>query len=245
MLDLIVVLIIGMFGGYLDAVVGAGGLFIVPSLTFLGLPLPMAIATDRLGTVGFATGSLFRFRKSKKILWKYVPIFILLSLIGSYFGANLLISIDEYLLQKIIGLLFLLVLPLLYLKPQIGIKHKKRSQTKKFFGYINYFFIAIYNGAIGIGIWPIAAINYMYLLGFTIIEAMATAIIPWFVLCAVSLIVFASKGLINYQYGIVLLLGMTIGGYLGTHTILAKGEEWVKKILSGFIIIAALKMLFF
>ena len=77
------------------------------------------------------------------------------------------------------------------------------------------------------------------------IEVIATGIIPWFALSVTSLIIFAQNGIIDYQVGLVLFVGMAIGGYAGAHYALKKGNEWVKRLLAAFAIISAVKLLFF
>ena len=73
-ITLLLVLFIGIVTGFFDSVIGAGGLISVPSLIFLGLPPQVAIATDRLGTLGQIFTALIKFWQAKKIVWKYVPI---------------------------------------------------------------------------------------------------------------------------------------------------------------------------
>lgn len=79
-IDLLLVLLVGLTGGFFDSTVGSGGLITIPSLIFIGLPPQVAIATDRLGTVGQELTALFKFSKAQKILWKYVPAFTVCSL---------------------------------------------------------------------------------------------------------------------------------------------------------------------
>jgi uncharacterized membrane protein YfcA len=58
-------------------------------------------------------------------------------------------------------------------------------------------------------------------------------------------IIFAFSGLIAYGAGIALLLGMVIGGYLGAHIAIKKGDLFVKLAFSVIVAISGLKLLFF
>ena len=82
-----------------------------------------------------------------------------------------------------------------------------------------------------------------FFLGFTMIEILATGIIPWFVLSISSLVIFALNGIIDYEIGIILLIGMALGGYIGAHMALKKGDLWVKRLFVLFVIIFGMKLL--
>ena len=58
-------------------------------------------------------------------------------------------------------------------------------------------------------------------------------------------IIFAYFGIIDYQVGIVLLIGMALGGYIGTRTAIKKGNKFVKLAFLIVIIASAIKLIFF
>jgi len=242
-ITLLLVLIAGIAAGFFDSVLGAGGLISVPSLVFLGLPPQVAIATDRLGTIGQTITATFKFWK--KIVWKYVLIFAIISFLGSFIGANILLNVNPEILQKVVGFLLLFLLPFIFLRQRVGVRRVNPSKSKKLFGLVIYFLIMIFAGFFGQGTGPLIFYALTYFLGFTMIEVLATGIIPWFVLSLSSLIIFALNGIVDYRIGIVLLIGMAIGGYIGAHIALKKGNLWVKHLLVLFVIISGVKLLFF
>ena len=69
--------------------------------------------------------------------------------------------------------------------------------------------------------------------------------IPWLFLSLVSLITFMANGIVDYPLGISLFLGMLVGGYLGAHTAVRKGEVRVKTIFTIIVILSGIKLLFF
>ena len=86
---------------------------------------------------------------------------------------------------------------------------------------------------------------FMAFFGFTIIQSSATNKIPWFVLGIISVVIFAMNGIINYLYGVFLIAGMFVGGYLGAHTAIKKGNRWVKIVFAIIVIASSIKLLFF
>ncbi len=241
----LLVLLIGLVTGFFDSIIGAGGLISVPSLIFLGLPPQIAIATDRFGLLGQTFASLVKFWKAKKIVWKYVPVFAVISLVGSLIGATMLLDVDPKILENVVGILLFILLPLIFLKRDIGIRRVEMSKTKKIIGLILYFLIMTFGAFFGQGTGPMIFYALTFFFGFTMLEVLATNIIPWFVLSISSLVIFAFNGIIDYKLGIVLLVGMTAGGYIGAHVALKKGDVWIKRLFVLFVVVLGIKLLFF
>ncbi|MBI4163848.1 MAG: sulfite exporter TauE/SafE family protein [Candidatus Aenigmarchaeota archaeon] len=236
---------IGVATGFFDSLVGAGGLISIPSLIFLGIPPQTAIATDRFGTIGQTLSALYKFWKAKGIVWKYVPILSILALAGSLIGSIILLNVDTKILESVIVILVLVLVPLVLLKRSFGVKSVKTSKFKNIIGLFLYFLIMIFAGFFGQGTGPMTSYVVIFFLGFTMIENLGTGIIPWFVLSISSVIIFAFNGIIDYQIGIVLLVGMAIGGYLGAHIAIKKGNVWVKRLFVLFVVVLSVKLLLF
>ena len=245
LLTIIFVLFVGLISGFIGSMVGGGGLISIPLLMFFGLPPQVAIATNKFGSLGFSVGSIIRFWKGKKIIWKYVFPLSLLGVFGGFFGANLLLNIDEELITKIVAVILLMLLPLILIKKDLGVKGKKITKTKKYIGYFVYFFVMIFGGFFGGGAGFLIIYSLVFFLGLTIIEVNATDAIPWLIQTIIALFIFISAGLVNFYYGISLLIGMLIGSYIGAHTAIKKGDKWIESIFVIIILFAALKFLFF
>ncbi len=239
------VFLIGVATGFLDSTVGAGGSVSIPALIFVGLSPQVAIATDRFGSVGQTLAAISKFWKSGKIRWSYLPLFIAVSLVGTAIGTHILLNIDTKLLQRVIGIVLLLILPLSFLKKEFGTIPAVTSAVKKVVGFIVLFVLYILNGLLGVGTGGVSFYNSAYFFGFTFIEANATGAIPWFLLSIFSLALYAHGGIVDIRAGIVLLIGMTIGGYFGAHVALQKGDKWIKGLLALVVAAACIKLLIF
>lgn len=241
----ILVLVVGIASGFVGSMVGGGGLISIPFLIFLGFPPQIAIATDRMGVVGLSLGAIPKFWKEKRILWKYVPLFVAISLIGAYLGANILLSVDQKILSRLVGIILLAFLPLLFIKRDIGLRRIREAKSKKLVGYLIYFLIMIFAGFFGGGAGTLVFYTLMLFFGFTVIEASATGIVPWLPLSLLSLSIFALNGIVDYRNGIVLFVGMAVGGHLGASTAIKKGNRWIKNLFGIVVIISGIKLLFF
>lgn len=243
-ITLFLTFLIGVLASFIGAIVGGGGLLSIPFLMFIGLPPQTAIATNKFGSVGLSIGSLIKFKKENKIVWSYVLFFSILSIIGGVIGANILLKINETYLSNIIGIVLLVLLPFVFLKKDLGIKNKTSSNAKKVIGSFVYFLLMIFGGFFGGGTGILIISTLMYFFGFKIIEANATDMVPWFLLSIISLIIFMIYGIVNYYVGFILFFGMLLGGYIGAHTAIKKGDKFVKNLFIVLIIISSIKILF-
>ncbi|MFH1064032.1 MAG: sulfite exporter TauE/SafE family protein [Candidatus Woesearchaeota archaeon] len=223
---------------------GGGALVTVPMFIFLGLPANAAVATHKFGALGGAASALYNFKRAGKIEYRYVIPVTLISIIGSYIGARILIDVDEQLLSKTVAIILLMILPFIFVK-NLGLKRKTVSRKRMMIGYICVFALTIYGGFFGGGVGILNMFVFIFLFGLTYVESNATIKIPWAVSLLVALVVLALHGLIHIIYGLVMLVGTLIGGYLGSNFAIKKGERFVRVAFSVFVVISAIKLLFF
>lgn len=246
LLDLAAMVGVGFVSSFITTVIGGGGGIVsLPGLMLLGLPAHVAVATLRFSTFGTALSSSYSFHKAGKIAWKYVLPLGLVSLVGAFIGAQILIEIDEGVLTKFIGLMLLILLPFTLMKKNFGLESREPSKLSRILGYVGYFFYAIYDAFFGV----VGGIFGVYLLvrafGLKFINANATEKIVWLVIISVAAVMFAREGLIDYYHGVALMVGMLMGGYAGSQTAIKIGDGAVKIALSIFVLVSALKFLFF
>ena len=83
----------------------------------------------------------------------------------------------------------------------------------------------------------------MWFFGLTIIEAGATAMLPSMISNLMAVGIFAFNGIIDYQFGIALFLGMLTGGRLGAMFAVKKGNAWVKFIFVFIVLVLVIKLI--
>jgi len=155
------------------------------------------------------------------------------------------LNINTEILHYIVGVLLLLLLPLIFIRKGIGVQRSKIKKQKIIIGLLLYFLVQIFTGFFGGGTGILIFYILMIFFGLTIIEANATNTIPWMVLSISSVIIFAYNGIIDYRIGIVLLMGMAAGGYIGAHVGIKKGNLWVKRLFVLLVVVSGIKLLFF
>lgn len=241
--SLLVVFIVGVLASFIGAMTGSAGLITIPFLMFWGLPPHIAIATHKLGAAGLKLGAVAKFRKTDFIQWQYILPFSMISIVAALVGAQVLLRIDKEVLSDIVIVLLLIVLPVVFLKKEIGVVHKATSKIKQMIGYVAYFFAQVFGAFFGGGSATIIIYLFISFFGFTIIEASATGMIPSLILNIVALIIFMINGIVDYEVGVSLFFGMMTGGWLGAVVAVKKGNAWVKIIFVIVVIALIIKLL--
>jgi len=235
---------VGVVASVIGTMVGGGSLLSIPLLIFLGLPPQVAIATDRFAALGGAATALYRFSLSNKIVWRFVPILAATSLAGSLIGARLLVNAESESLRFVVGLLLIALVPFLFVKHSFGVARRDVTQQRIAIGHTLYFLVQVLAGFFHAGTGTMIYFILMAFFGVTIIEVAATQMLPFIVLAVSSSIIFAAAELIDYSQGFVLMAGTAVGGYLGAHIAVRKGERWVRRLFVVVVLISASQLLF-
>jgi uncharacterized membrane protein YfcA len=238
------VFLVGVAASAIGAMVGGGSLLSIPFLIFLGLPPQVAIATDRFAGLGAAATAGYRYWRARKIVWRFVPALAAASLAGSLIGASALVRAEPGSLDTAIGVLLLAMVPVLFLSRDLGVAARETSRLRRANGLLLYFLIQALAGFFGGGTLTLIFYVLMAFFGVTVTQVVATQIVPFLVLSISSLALFASRGLIDYGLGIVLMAGAAVGGWLGAHAALAGGDRWVRRAFALVVLASAARLLF-
>lgn len=110
--ELIIIVLIGLFAGFVGGALGlGGGIIIVPALVFLlGFNQHLAQGTS-LVVLLFPLGlfAVYNYHKAGMINWKIAWVIMIAVFIGSYFGSLLSVHMPEKILKKGFGVFILLV----------------------------------------------------------------------------------------------------------------------------------------
>ena len=243
-MELLIVFLIGLGASFFGSLVSGGlAMFALTGLLAVGLSPLLALGTFRVGAATFAVGGLFKYIKANKVVWKLVPIMTLLGMAGGYIGARTIISVDENVLERVIGFAILLFIPFTIFRPKLGIVTEVVSNRSIWLGHISYFFTSIWGGAVAVGTGIISVYPQMYFYGLTLLQVKGTNRIPTLGKVFVILLVFNSFGLIDWEVGAVFALGMFIGGYAGAHYAIKLGDSNLRWILLAFVGIFSLKLI--
>ena len=230
--------------GFVDAVVGGGGLVQLPAL-LLGLPgaTPVEVlATNKLASIcGTTVSSATYYRRIRPDPKTFLPL-MALAFIGSAAGAAVAFLIPKDAFDPIVLVALIVVGAYVLFKPALG-----EATELRFSGHrhtaaamITGLAIGFYDGALGPGTGSFFVFTLVGLLGYSFLEASAKARPANWATNLAALCVFVPQGVVLWKVGLVMGVCNLAGGYVGARTAVARGTGFVRVffiiVVSAFII---------
>lgn len=209
--------IVAIVAGFIDTLVGGGGLITVPVLLLSGVNPINALATNKLqGTLGTATATWFMLKK-RQIQWHQVRPLMLWSFLGALVGTLLLQYIDKATLSWVIPSVLTIIAVYFLIAPKVK---PKKTVSKAIYSKVVVPMIGCYDGFFGPGTGSFFTLSAMLCRGMEVIKSTALAKPMNFSSNFASLIIFISLGQVLWSIGFVMMLGQALGAWLGAHCLL-------------------------
>ncbi|NYD57832.1 hypothetical protein BKA08_002070 [Nocardioides marinisabuli] len=221
-----------LVAGFVDAVVGGGGLVQLPAL-LVGLPgaSPVQVlATNKLASIcGTSVSSVTFYRRVRPDPRTFGPL-MLTAFLGSAGGAAVASLIPRSAFEPIVVVVLLLVGAYVVLKPSLGQVTALRFAGHRHTGATaaTGFAIGFYDGALGPGTGSFFVFALVGLLGYGFLEASAKSKMANWATNLAALVVFIPQGAVLWEVGLLMGLANLVGGYVGARTAVAKGSRFVR-----------------
>lgn len=242
---LLLLLLAAVTAGWVDAVVGGGGLVQLPAL-LLGLgpgtPAVFSLGTNKLaGILGTITSAVTYYRRVNPDLRTAVPM-AGFALVGALAGAGVASVIPSQAFKPVVLVALLVVLVYTVRRPRLGdvtlLRHSGRRHllTAGLVGAV----VGVYDGAIGPGTGSFLVFALVGLLGYGFVQASAKAKIANVATNLGALLVFVPQGFVLWKLGLLMGAANVVGGYVGARTAVARGSAFVRVVfvvVSGALVI--------
>ena len=219
--------VVGLIAGFVDAIAGGGGLLTLPSLLLAGLPPHLALGTSK-GQAVFGSGvSLLRFYHSPLLDRHRAWTSFATGFVGSAIGVALVWMVPATALRPLVTALLLAVaIFMLVYRPKAAPDFIVRRPL--WLAGIVGLIMGFYDGFFGPGTGTILIM--IYLLGWRdrLDAASANAKVPNFASNLAAVIMFAWVGLVAWPISLSMGLGQAIGGWLGAHVTIRRGQRLVR-----------------
>lgn len=230
--------------GFVDAVVGGGGLVQLPAL-LLGLPgaSPVQIlATNKIASVcGTAASSATYYRRLRPDPRTFGPL-MLLALAGAFTGALAASQIPREAFEPIVLVALVAVGAYVVLRPKLGEETALRFDGRRHLAAAMGvgFVIGLYDGILGPGTGSFFVFALVGLMGYDFLQASAKAKLANFATNVGALLLFIPTGAVLWDVGLLMGACNLVGGYLGARTAVSRGARFVRLffivVVSAFII---------
>lgn len=221
--------------GWIDAVVGGGGLVQLPALmvAFPHAAPAQLLATNKLGSIcGTSMSSATYLRRVRPDLRTALPL-AAMAFVGSVAGAALASHIPRSAFNPIILVVLVAVGAYTLLKPSMGqLEDLRHAGSRRHYATAGAIGLGVgfYDGALGPGTGSFFVFALVSLLGYRFLEASAKAKLANFATNLAALVVFIPTGAVAWRVGLVLGAANLAGGYLGARTAVSKGAGFVRAV---------------
>jgi uncharacterized membrane protein YfcA len=246
-LDQLILLVASLAANFFSALSGGGaGLIQFPMLIFLGLPFGVALATHKVASVALGLGATLRHLKESHLERRFSLIILGAGLPGVVLGALTILHIPERAATLALGGLTLGLGLYSAFKPRLGMEHAPKNQQGRALigGMAGLFAVGFLNGSITSGTGLFLTIWLIRYFGLDYTRAVAyTLILCGLIWNGTGALVLGVIGTVAWGWMPALLAGSIIGGYLGSHLAIRKGNLWIKRSFEIVTILIGVKLI--
>jgi uncharacterized membrane protein YfcA len=233
--------------GFIDAIVGGGGLVQLPAMFVLQpqLTLMQTLATNKTANFMGTLVAAVRYIRRVEIDWKHLAPALLSAFIGSFGGALLVSYLHKEQFMPFIICILALVLLYTIFKRELGLHRTEKhlsDSTQYVYALCTGLLIGVYDGVIGPGTGSFLIFAFIVLFGYDFIHASANAKVINCVTNIAALIFFLSKGAVVWELAIPLAVANMLGSYAGSHIALKKGSKFVRVFFIAVVTVLIIKL---
>lgn len=261
---------VGLIAGILNVLAGGGSLIVMPTMVFLGIDGAVTNGTARVAILGQNLTAIAGFRQKGFSDFKLSFSLALCALPGTFLGAFLGTKLTGAWFNRILAVVMLSVLVSMILGQRKKKKPQPESSTEpvtasvpesavptasadsneskaesghSLAGHLLMVLAGFYGGFIqaGIGFILIAIMNSLMKIDLIRTNMHKVFIVAIYTIAAIG--IFAWQGKIDWVTGLILTVGMSVGGWIGSHLAVSKGESFIRMVLYVAIVGMSIKLL--
>ncbi len=229
----IILLCIAAFAaGFVDAIVGGGGLIQTPMGLILLPQLPVSTVVGSLKIPAFS-GTAFaaaQYVKKVAINWRLLLPMMALAMLASFGGSSLLTQMHNDFMKPVLLVVLSLVAIYTFIKKDFG-QHKEKDHSPTLhivYSLLISIVIGFYDGFIGPGAGSFLVLAFVVLMGYDFLHASANAKMVNLATNFGSIVLFILKGKIIWAVAVPMALCNAAGGLTGAKLAINKGNKFIR-----------------
>lgn len=232
---LVMLIVAAGFAGWIDAVVGGGGLIQLPALVIgisKDVATPFVLGTNKISSfAGTLSASWVYLRKLRVELVLLVPL-VSAAFVGSAAGASVSRHLPREWLTPVVLVAVIAVATYVFLKPQLGLHHDpthSRRSTVLRAGIIGLV-VGLYDGLLGPGTGSFFVILIVVVLGYGFLQASVNAKLANLTTNVAAIAVYGIHGELLLLLGGLMAVANVTGGIIGAHMAVANGNAFIRRV---------------
>ena len=229
---IILLCIAAFFAGFVDAIVGGGGLIQTPVALILLPNLAVSSIVGSLKIPAFSGTSFAANQYLKKVdmNWKLLSIMVIVAFASAFLGSHLLTKVHNDFMKPLLLVVLTLIAIYTFTKKDFGIHQAKGHSVKRqlLLAVSMSICIGFYDGFIGPGTGSFLVLGFVSVLGFDFLHASANAKMVNLATNFGSICLFVLKGKIIWAIAIPMAVCNAAGGWIGAKLAIKKGNGFIR-----------------
>jgi len=235
--QLVLLLLAGLVAGILNVLAGGGSLLTLPLMLWIGMPAPVANASNRISLILQNVSGSANFHRSGRLHWPTVWLLAACAMPTALLGAWVALDVDERWFRRIlVAILVVSILVVARGRKGDGELTEPRERVKLAAWFV---VVGFYAGFIQAGL-GFAILALLHGLGqLDLVRSNAIKVTVVLLLQLGSLAVFALAGTVDWVAGLTLAIGSASGAAIAVRMQVRKGSAWVKRVVLTLLAIFA------
>lgn len=231
---LVLLCIIAFLAGFVDAIVGGGGLLQTPAALILMPQQPVSTVIGTLKIPSFTGTSLAAAQYARKVSFdrRQVSMMMAIAMLAAFGGSALLTVVSNRFMKPVLLVILVAVAMYTLLNKNFG-THSTKTVTRKqewLRSILISLVLGFYDGFIGPGAGSFLVLSFISLLGFDFLRASAHARFVNLATNLGSIALFAVRGKIMFAIAIPMAICNGVGGLLGARLALLRGNRFIRTL---------------
>ena len=231
--DILIFLCLASFSaGFVDAIVGGGGLIQTPVALILLPNYPVASIIGSLKIPAFSGTSFAAFQYLKKVQmnWKLLLIMAVMAFASAFVGSAVLTKVSNDFMKPLLLVVLTLLAVYTFMKKNFGQHQEKLLSFKQqlFYAVVISITVGFYDGFIGPGTGSFFVVAFVSVLGLDFLHASANAKMVNLATNFGSICLFLLKGKIIWAMALPMAVCNALGGFLGAKLAISKGNSFIR-----------------
>ncbi len=229
---IVILCVVAFLAGFVDAIVGGGGLIQTPTAILLLPQFPVATVIGSLKIPSFSGTAFaaYHYLKKQKVNWQILGLMMCVAMVASFSGSQLLTIVSNGFMKPLLLVVLIIVAIYTYTKKNFGHHTSKQYSYKKqlLYGLSISGVIGFYDGFIGPGAGSFLVLAFVSIMGYDFLLASTNAKMVNLATNAGSIILFLIKGKIIWAIAIPMAICNAIGGIIGAKFAINKGNKFIR-----------------
>ena len=227
----------GLAAGLIDSIAGGGGLISLPILLASGMPVPLALGTNKLQASVGSFSAAFHYSRHGVVSLRDARLGIVMTAIGALLGTFAVVRIAPDVLRFIVPFLLIGAAVYLFFLPERGFQGGHRRMGPILFYVALGILLGFYDGFFGPGVGSFWALAFVGLLGFDLTRATGYTKVMNCTSNVVSFLGFLMAGDVLFTVGLTMAAGQILGAQFGSRFVIDHGARVIRPV---FIVVAVL-----